>query len=176
MNQIALGIDPGIANTGYAIVVRTAAKFKVIESGCIQTKAADPTPQRLNEIFKAVSEVVYRHITGIDIIAIESVFYNRNVSSAMRTAGVIGILQLLAEQAQIQSLTVTPQQVKSAVGIAKADKKQVQRLVGKLTGEKVITHHAADAIAAGIAGLLLRGTVSRAQGKLDSENSGAKFA
>lgn len=154
MNQIALGIDPGIANTGYAIVVRTAAKFKVIESGCIKTNAADPTPQRLNTIFKAVSKVVYRHITGIDIIAIESVFYNRNISSAMRTAGVIGILQLLGEQAQIRSLTVTPQQVKAAVGIPKADKKQVQRLVHKITGAKEVNHHTADAIGAGIAGLL----------------------
>lgn len=157
MNQIALGIDPGIANTGYAIVVRTAApQFRVLESGCIKTKAADPTPHRLNTIFKAISEVVYRHITGIDIIAIESVFYNRNVSSAMHTAGVIGILQLLGEQAQIRSLTVTPQQVKSSVGFATADKKQVQRLIQKITGEKTITHHTADAIAAGIAGLLLR--------------------
>ena len=161
MKCIALGIDPGIANTGYAIVVRTATKFKVIESGCIKTKASDPTPHRLNTIFKAVSEVVYRHITDIDIIAIECVFYNKNVSSAMHTAGVIGILQLLAEQVQIRSLTVTPQQVKSAVGIAKADKKQVQRLIYKLTGEKTITHHTADAIAAGIAGLL---------GKLAIEN------
>ena len=67
MNQIALGIDPGIANTGYAIVARTSRKFRVIESGRIKTKAADPTPHRLNTIFKAVSEVVYRHITGIDI-------------------------------------------------------------------------------------------------------------
>ena len=56
---------------------------------------------------------------------------------------------------------MTPQQVKSAVGIAKADKKQVQRLIYKLTGEKTITHHTADAIAAGIAGLL---------GKLAIEN------
>ena len=154
MNQIALGIDPGIANTGYAIVARTSRKFRVIESGRIKTKAADPTPHRLNTIFKAVSEVVYRHITGIDIIAIESVFYNKNVSSAMRTAGVIGILQLLGEQAQIRSLTVTPQQVKAAVGIVTADKRQVQRLVQKITGEKEANHHTTDAIAAGIAGLL----------------------
>lgn len=153
-SRLALGIDPGIANTGYAIVSRTSRKFRVIESGCIKTKAADPTPQRLNEIFKAVSEVVYRHITDIDIIAIESVFYNKNVSSAMRTAGVIGILQLLGEQAQIRSLTVTPQQVKAAVGIPKADKRQVQRLVHKLTGAKASNHHTADAIGAGIAGLL----------------------
>ena len=168
MNQIALGIDPGIAKTGYAIVVRTAGSYKVLESGCVKTakaphtvtvsgdfcSASDPTPRRLNEIWKGISEVVYRHQLDLDIIAIESVFYNKNVTSAMRTAGVIGILELLGEQSQIRSLTVTPQQVKAAVRIATAEKTQVQRLIQKITGEKTITHHTADAIAAGIAGLL----------------------
>ena len=150
----ALGMDPGIANTGYAIVARTTGKFTVLESGCIKTGADTSTPKRLNIIWKGISEVVYRHITDIDVIAIESVFHNKNVSSSMKTAGVIGILQLLAEHAQIRAELFTPQQVKSAVGIATADKQQMQRLIKKITGENTGTHHTADAIAAGIAGLL----------------------
>ena len=113
-SRSALGIDPGIANTGYAIMARTTGKFKVLES----------------------------------------VFHNKNVSSSMKTAGVIGIMQLLAEHAQIRAELVTPQEVKAAVGIATADKQQMQRLIKKLTGENTTTHHTADAIAAGIAGLL----------------------
>lgn len=156
MKQIALGIDPGIANTGYAIVGCATEKFHVIESRCIKTKANEPTPQRLNTIWKAISEVVYRHQIDLDIIAIENVFYNKNVSSAMRTAGVIAILQLLGEQAGIPSQLITPQQLKSAIGIPRADKKTMLRAVSRLTGKETRNHHTADAIAAGIAGILQR--------------------
>ena len=154
MNQIALGIDPGIANTGYSIVARTTGKFCVLESGCIQTKASEPTPHRLNTIFRGISEVVYRYQIDLEIISIENVFYGKNVSSAMKTASVIGILQLLGEQAQIPSVLLTPQQVKSAIGVSTADKRMMKRGVEGLTGEVLTNHHTVDAIAAGISGML----------------------
>ena len=152
--RLSMGLDPGIANTGYAIVSRTTGKFHVIESGCIQTKASDPIPQRLNLIWKTISEVVYRHQLDLEIISIENVFYGKNISSAMKTASVIGILQLLSEQAQIRSVLLTPQQLKSAIGISRADKKTMVRGVSRLTGTETVNHHTADAIAAGIVGLL----------------------
>ena len=154
--QRALGVDPGIANTGYAIVGRNTRKFVVLENGCIETLPSDPIPQRLNTIWKTISEVVYRHQIDLDIIAIENVFYGKNVSSAMKTANVIGILQLLSEQAQIGSVLLTPQQVKSAIGIPTADKRLMRRGVEGLTGKEIKNHHAIDAIAAAISGLITK--------------------
>ena len=82
MNQIALGVDQGITNTGYAIVVR-----KVIESGCIKAKPPTRHPNGLSHQRGCLS-THHRHRHHCD----RKRFYNKNVSSAMRTAGVIGIL------------------------------------------------------------------------------------
>ena len=87
-------------------------------------------------------------------MAVEKVYFNRNVSSAISTGGVIYICLLIAEQIGIPSVQVTPQQAKAAIGNPKASKDEVKRVIQRLTGLKTGNAHTADAAAIAIAGLL----------------------
>lgn len=148
-----LGIDPGLANCGWAVVSRTpSGKFRVLDSGNITTPASDTEAERALCIYQQISEVIASHYPHK--VAIERVFFNKNVSSAITTGGVIYLCLLSAEQAGLVSVQVTPQQAKSAIGFACADKAQVQRMVEKLTGVTILNAHSADAVAIAIAGLL----------------------
>ena len=103
----AIGIDPGLANTGYAIVTRNRrGQFRILESGCITTDKHTETPKRLLEIYTGITELLHHHTP--DLLSVERVFWNRNITSAMSTAAVMHICQLAAEQAGITSRQVTP--------------------------------------------------------------------
>ena len=85
----------------------------------------------------------------------EQVFYNRNVSSAISTAGVVYVCLLAAEQVGIASDQITPQQAKaSATERDRASKTDVARMVEKLTGARLENLHAVDAASIAIVGLL----------------------
>ena len=150
----AIGIDPGLANTGFAIVTRNKrGQFRILEHGCITTDKKAPTPQRICEIHTQISDLIAIH--SPDVVAVEEVFWNRNPSSCLSTAGISYICLLAAEQAKIVSLQVSPQKAKSfATGSGRASKKQVQRFIEKLTGQTLTNSHASDAAAVGIAGLM----------------------
>ena len=153
-SQKAIGIDPGLANTGWAIVTRNKrGQFRILESGCIQTDKTVATPKRMLEIYTGINELLQTHTP--DLLSVEQVFWNRNITSAMSTAAVMHISLLAAEVAGIDSRQVTPQQVKAACGCGgKANKAAVKCFVSKLTGEKMTNAHTADAVACAIAGLL----------------------
>ena len=102
-----IGIDPGLANTGYAIVTRNKrGTFRVLESGCITTDKQNETPKRMLEIYTGVTELLHRHTP--DLLSVEQVFWNRNITSAMSTAAVMHVCMLAAEVAGIISRQVTP--------------------------------------------------------------------
>ena len=148
----ALGIDPGLANTGYAVVTRNRrGQFRILASGCITTDKRNETPSRMLEIYTGVTELLQTHTP--DLLSVERVFWNRNITSAMSTAAVMHISLLAAEVAGITSKQVTPQQVKAACGCGgKANKAAVKVFVSKLTGETLTNAHTADAAACAIAG------------------------
>ena len=150
----AIGIDPGLANTGYAIVTRNKrGQFRILESGCIQTDKTTATPKRMLEIYTSINELLHTYTP--DLLSVEQVFWNRNITSAMSTAAVMHISLLAAEQAGIDSKQVTPQQVKAACGCgSKASKDAVKVFIHRLTGETLTNTHTADAAACAIAGLL----------------------
>lgn len=152
----ALGIDPGLANCGWAVVGRNRkGKFVLLESGTIQTGKEKPESARLLEIYQQISERIFT--SSPNIVVVERVFFNENVTSCLTTSGVAALCLLAAEQAGIETQASTPQQVKSAVtGTGKASKEQVQRMVATLTGQELKNAHAADAAACAIAGLLSR--------------------
>jgi len=161
----ALGIDPGLANTGWAIVSRSSrGAFDMIDSGIIKTNGEDTEPKRMQEIYSSVVEVIHKH--QLDIVAVERVFFNNNPSSCLTTAGVCYICSLAAEQLGLPTDFFTPQQVKAACGCGgKADKRTVSSFVFKLTGTKVMNWHVADAGATAIAGLLKTRAVNVYNGK-----------
>ena len=151
-NKRIFGIDPGLGNTGWAFVGRNrSGKFVVLDAGCITTESTETEGKRLHDIHTRLTELLWTR--NPDALAIERVFHNRNVSSSLTTAAVIGICQLSAELAGTPSHLFTPQQVKSAIGIPTADKRLMRRGVEGLTGKEIKNHHTADAIAAGITGL-----------------------
>lgn len=151
---IALGIDPGLANTGYAIVRRSRlGKISMLSSGCIQTDKTDTEAKRLFEIHTGITSLIREYKPRL--LAVELVFYGKNVTSALSTQSVITLCLLSAEQAGITSLQLTPQSVKaSATGSGRADKQMVRRYVEKITRTEINNHHTVDAAAVAIAGLL----------------------
>ena len=149
-----IGIDPGLSNTGWAVVSRKRhGAFEMMDCGCIITHKKDTEPQRMLQIYNDIREVLRTHQP--DLLAVERVFFNQNPISCLSTAGVSYICLLAAEQAGIQSMTFTPQQVKMACGCGhRASKRNVKVFVSKLTNTTLTNAHVADATACAIAGLL----------------------
>ena len=151
----ALGIDPGLANCGYAIIGRKHAtqQFNLLESGCIQTDSKETQAERLLKIYQDIGEIIGAHTPHL--VAIEKVYFNKNVSSAISTGGAIGVCLLAAEQLGIESVLLTPQQAKAAAtGNGRASKETMKKVLDRLLGHPIDNHHAADAAALAIAGLL----------------------
>ncbi|MFT5171176.1 MAG: crossover junction endodeoxyribonuclease RuvC [Candidatus Marinamargulisbacteria bacterium] len=149
--MIILGIDPGLAATGFGAIRKKGNKFELLEYGTILTKAKEQFPIRLTQIYEQLDAVIKKHSPGV--VAIEDLFFNKNVSSALSVGHARGVIVLKAAQAQKPIYSYTPLQVKSAVcGYGFAEKKQVQYMVQKLLNLKAPPKpdHAADAIAVAI--------------------------
>ena len=150
-----LGIDPGLANTGWAVVGfrQKSGGFQHLASGVIRTESSACDAVRYATIYNAVNALIAEHTP--DVLSIESVYFNKNVSSCLSTASVIGVIRVAAELSQLPSIQVRPQAVKAAVtGGGRASKAQVQQMVAKLLGVAIKNAHAADAAAVAIAGVL----------------------
>ena len=153
ITRIALGIDPGIANTGWAVVFRsiTDGLFRLCGSGVVTTQSDKAIGSRLATIIDGIKP----GLIVADVIGVELVFFGRNVSSAMSTAHVIGAVELVAHQAGIECLQILPNQVKAAVlGKSRGSKALVRHFVNKLLNADIKNDHEADACAAAIAVLL----------------------
>lgn len=150
---IALGIDLGLANCGYAIVSRQNHKFKMVTSACLKTTKSENRGQRLLTLSESFVNLLTRYLPTI--ICIESVYFGKNVSSAMSTSAVIGVLELEATRYGIPILHVTPQQVKSVSGVGgRASKSQLRNTLNKLLRCELTNNHAADAAGCAMLGCL----------------------
>ena len=155
--MLVLGIDPGTAVTGYG-VVRLGARqqMHLVECGVIRTRPCDAMGQRLNEIFNGISEVIERHHP--DAVALEDVFYARNVRTTITLGHARGVIMLAGERAGLTVHEFPPAEVKKAVvGSGAATKEQVQFMVARLLRLKTAPSpaDAADGVAAAIT-LLMR--------------------
>jgi crossover junction endodeoxyribonuclease RuvC len=149
--MIVLGIDPGIANTGYGIVAGSGSRLQALEFGVIETRAAAPAEARLAEIHSDVGELIARF--GVQALAVEDLYFGANVVSAMAVGQARGVVLLAAGQNGVPVRAYTPQQVKAAVcGSGRADKQQVARMVARLLGMAGPPRpdHAADALAVAV--------------------------
>lgn len=146
--MIILGIDPGIANTGYGIVETNTNRFKPLHYGNINTSPKTDSEFRLKKIYDTVLDLISQY--DIESVVLEDIFFNKNVSSAFVVGEVKGIIKLAAANTDSPIVTYTPLQVKQAVaGYGKASKNQVQKMVQLLLKLKEIPQpdHAADALA-----------------------------
>src|SRR4051812_10418362 len=144
--MIVLGIDPGLANTGYGVVARRAGRLVALDGGCIETASGLAPERRLSAIHARVCELLDEH--GPDAVALEELYFGANARSAFAVGQARGVVMLAAGQRGIACSGYTPQQVKGAVcGTGRADKDQVGRMVQALLGLTVVPSpdHAADA-------------------------------
>ena len=148
---VVLGIDPGIANTGYGVVLTRGSTLAALDGGVIATAARTPPEQRLARIHADVCALIEEHRP--DAMAVEELYFGANASSAFVVGQARGVVLLAAGAAGIPCFSYTPQQIKQAVcGSGRAAKDQVQRMVGTLLSLPAPPEpdHAADALAVGI--------------------------
>ncbi|TVY11930.1 crossover junction endodeoxyribonuclease RuvC [Paenibacillus cremeus] len=123
-----LGIDPGIAIVGFGFIDKQGHKLVPVQYGSIQTEAHTPDALRLKQVYEAAVQLIDKYKP--DAVAIEKLFFNRNVTTALTVGQARGVLMLAAEQKGLPIAEYTPLQVKQAiVGYGKAEKKQVQEMV-----------------------------------------------
>jgi len=148
---IVLGIDPGLANTGYGVVQRRSGRLVALDGGCVETRPEATPERRLSTLHTAIADLILRHEP--DAVALEALYFGQNVQSALAVGQARGVVMLAAGQRGIGCHDYTPQQVKGAVcGSGRAEKDQVQRMVQTLLGltELPRPDHAADALAVAI--------------------------
>ncbi len=146
-----VGIDPGLANTGFGVVARRGGELAALDGGVIATRPQQDLAARLLEIHRTVGELL-DHYAPV-AVAMESLFFGRNTTSALAVGQARGVVLLAAAERGIACTDYTPQQIKGAVcGSGGADKAQVQRMVQLLLRltEPPRPDHAADALAAAI--------------------------
>lgn len=128
-----LGIDPGTAITGFGVVEEHGGKLKCINAGVIRTPSDQPMPLRLVTIFDEITELIEEFKP--DSVAMESLFFAKNVTTAMTVSQARGVITLAVAKAGLSLAEYTPLQVKQAVtGYGKADKQQMQQMVKTLLG------------------------------------------
>lgn len=146
-----LGIDPGLANTGFGVVDFCEGRYRMVSYGCITTKADQPHGERLLTIYSRLCAVIDEFQP--DEAGMETLYFARNVTSAMGVAEAKGVVTLCLAQHNIKLGEYQPNQIKLAVtGTAAADKELVERYVKILLGLKTQPKpdHAADALAGAI--------------------------
>jgi crossover junction endodeoxyribonuclease RuvC len=149
--MIVLGIDPGAASTGYGVVERRGQRLLALDGGVIETPAGLALELRLAEIHARVSALLDEHDPSA--LAVEQIYFGRNVRSAFIVGQARGAVILAAGQREIPCCSYTPQQVKSAVcGSGSAPKEQIQRMVAALLSLRSLPRpdHAADALAVAV--------------------------
>src|SRR5271154_3098311 len=148
LTVIVLGIDPGLANTGYGVVQSAAGRLVALDGGVIETRAGTSQERRLADIHAAVDALLAEHEP--DAVALEELYFGQNVKTAFAVGHARGVVMLAAGQRRIPCTSYTPQKVKGAVcGNGSAGKDQVARMVKALLGlsEDPRPDHAADALA-----------------------------
>ncbi|MDD7306369.1 MAG: crossover junction endodeoxyribonuclease RuvC [Peptoniphilaceae bacterium] len=146
--MVILGIDPGIAIMGYGLIKLEANRIHVIENGVITTSSTTPTPQRLKLLYDNLEKIIDEFKP--DEFAIEELFFNQNVKTAITVGHARGVQILCAQDKNIPIYEYTPLQIKQAItGYGRASKKQMQLTVATLLNLKEIPKpdDAADALA-----------------------------
>ena len=131
--MFVLGIDPGLARTGYAIVEDLPSGDRAVAAGVIRTDAARPVAERLLELHRDLESLIAEY--GPGEVAIEEVFVNKNLQTATSVGRAAGVALLAAAKAGLSVFEYSPTAVKSTVaGNGRADKEQVQKVVARRLG------------------------------------------
>ncbi|MBW7919712.1 MAG: crossover junction endodeoxyribonuclease RuvC [Anaerolineales bacterium] len=155
---LSLGIDPGLATTGYGLVrLEPDGRLDAVSFGVILTPKTDSVPARLESLYRGLRSLLKKHKP--DTAAVEKLFFQRNVSTAIAVGQARGVALLALQQAGLEVFEYTPNEVKQAVaGYGSADKRQVQEMTRVLLQLNEIPKpdDAADALAIAITHLNTR--------------------
>ena len=149
--RIILGIDPGLANTGWGVVAQRGSQLQCLAYGCVSTPASMDLAQRLAKIHEQISAVIQRYAPTC--VGIETVWFGQNITAAFATGQARGAALVACAQAGLDVGEFSPKQIKLAVvGAGGAQKAQIQYMVKHLLGlqDPPKPDHAADALAAAI--------------------------
>jgi len=174
--MIILGIDPGLASTGIGVVEESAkGGLRELHRGFVVTKAGAPMPERLRAIHDMVQDAIEKYRP--DVISIESIFFAKNVRSAVLMAHGRGVAMLAAARTGVAVMEYSPLEIKqSVVGKGRAGKDQVRQMVTMLLKiqDVIGSDHEADALAAAITHAFRRkgvGAVRRAAAAASAPDS-----
>lgn len=157
--KVVLGIDPGVARMGYGAVVQQGGRLKALDYGTLVTEAHTPLERRLAILFGGLQEILKK--AKPDAVAIEELFFSRNVKTAIAVGQARGVALLACGLANVPVFEYRPMEVKQAVvGYGNADKQQVQKMVKLLLGltEVPKPDDTADALAIAITHTQCSGT------------------
>jgi len=152
--MLVLGIDPGTAICGYGVVEQIGNKIKAVQYGAVFTHKDEKPELRLKKIYEEISALIDHYKP--DLMSIEKLFFNRNVTTAIPVGQARGVVLLAAANQGLPILEFTPMQIKiSVVGTGSATKEQVIYMVQHLLNlqEKPKPDDVADALAAALCGL-----------------------
>ncbi|MEZ4732045.1 MAG: crossover junction endodeoxyribonuclease RuvC [Caldilineaceae bacterium] len=152
VERVVLGIDPGTAITGYGIVAQTIeGNYTLLACGVLRTQAGHPMPLRLRELFHDMKTLIAEFEP--DEMAIEKLFFGRNVTTAITVGQARGVILVAAAESELSVAEYTPAEVKQAItGYGNADKRQIQEMVQRLLELEQPPHpdDAADGVAVAI--------------------------
>jgi len=128
---IIIGIDPGLAIVGFGVIRKEKNRITPVSYGCIRTSSEKQSPERLMEIYDEMIALFEKYMPCA--VAVETLFFTNNITSAMGVSEARGVIFLAAQQKNIPVIEYTPKQVKQAItGSGRADKKQVQEMIKRL--------------------------------------------
>ena len=157
----AIGIDPGLAMTGFGVVETLSRGSKACEWGTIRTEAGLAVPARLKRIYDELNELLNKWRP--DLLALEEVFVLKQFpKAAIQLGEVRGVIHLAAQGREIPVIEVRPTEVKSALtGSGRADKEQVKKMICQILriGGSLQSNHAGDALALALTGLSRKGNL-----------------
>jgi len=151
MAKIILGLDPGIADTGYGIISVESGQIKCIDFGSIKTLAKDDLMSRLEKLDQGLNKIIIKHRP--DLVSVEKLFFNTNAKTALIVGQARGVVLLNIKKNNIKLIELTPLQVKQGVcNFGRGDKNQVKKMVKIILNLKELpkSDDAADALAVAI--------------------------
>ena len=149
--MIVLGIDPGYALMGWGVVEAEGSRMRLINYGCIETRAGVPMPDRLRALQLGIRDVITLYHP--DEVAFEELFFSHNVTTALMVGAARGAAIIAAAEYTGNLYEYTPMQVKQSVtGYGRAEKRQVMEMIRRLCSLSAVPRpdDAADAVALAI--------------------------
>ncbi|MBU2592732.1 crossover junction endodeoxyribonuclease RuvC [Patescibacteria group bacterium] len=145
--MIILGVDPGLASTGWAVLEKTSQN-RLVDYGCVKTAAGLDFSNRLGHLFQAMEDLIKQF--SPEVMAVEELFFAQNVKTAIKVAQAQGVIKLAGAQSGLKVVEYTPLNIKMSItGYGRGDKRQIEFMVKKLLNleKEIRPSHAADAAA-----------------------------